>query len=110
MFNTAHSANRGYDLRMPYNVAMGEIQILRVVDPFGNASYQKDTITTALYGSCAGPSKSVLKVRACRRKYNARRCSAENLKPPSASDFQNSASPARSVTTVGNPPKASRPQ
>lgn len=43
-FNRAYSAPRGYDLRAPYNVPMGEIRKLRVVKPFSIESYQGNTI------------------------------------------------------------------
>ncbi len=37
VWNGAYSAPRGYDLRAPYNVPMGEIQELRVVEAFSGS-------------------------------------------------------------------------
>jgi len=68
VFNGAYSAPRGYDLRVPHNVTMGQIRCLRVVQPFSPASYQKDSITEPFESSSLPPIPPVIpKLNECER-------------------------------------------
>jgi hypothetical protein len=50
VWNGAYSAPKGYDLRAPFNVPNGEVQILRVVRPFSVSSTQRNTVVEGFPG------------------------------------------------------------